>query len=415
MDELEAELQGANNKVCHTGHLLNQMTIKLSTSESTQQQMSFLNKQLLLLGEAHKLSMQELHHSGVDNTKEARMLQVSYGKEVETLRQSLLVQGQKLEAAQHRVGELETHLSKKEHLIVEQKKFLEDVKCQAKSELQASDSRHQAQRRITQLLQTELLQLYSRVEMEAPAGTAAGSPPGGRADTHTPTDSSVLVPDGPSKSQTHKEVSASRPPRDSPRGNGSTLSPGHPKASNSSKSAAVANSVNGSQELAPPLLVEPSPSCPHGDALAPLPAGDAPLTVGSYPSARSFLGMRARELFRNKSESQCDEEQPQPPRLAGLAHSLKTELEDARRMNDMKSQKDEPTGCDAVSLMFKDQLDYKTVHQILRNQFRVVLAFTPNTEERTLLHQKLAPGSAAMLDQQVYLVYQCKHEDDPGL
>uniref|UniRef100_A0A8D3D2Z7 TSC complex subunit 1b n=1 Tax=Scophthalmus maximus TaxID=52904 RepID=A0A8D3D2Z7_SCOMX len=236
MDELEAELQGANNKVCHTGHLLNQMTIKLSTSESTQQQMSFLNKQLLLLGEAHKLSMQELHHSGVDNTKEARMLQVSYGKEVETLRQSLLVQGQKLEAAQHRVGELETHLSKKEHLIVEQKKFLEDVKCQAKSELQASDSRHQAQRRITQLLQTELLQLYSRVEME------------------------------------------------------------------------------------------PSPSCPHGDALAPLPAGDAPLTVGSYPSARSFLGMRARELFRNKSESQCDEEQPQPPRLAGLAHGLKTEL-----------------------------------------------------------------------------------------
>ncbi|XP_035464006.2 TSC complex subunit 1b [Scophthalmus maximus] len=326
MDELEAELQGANNKVCHTGHLLNQMTIKLSTSESTQQQMSFLNKQLLLLGEAHKLSMQELHHSGVDNTKEARMLQVSYGKEVETLRQSLLVQGQKLEAAQHRVGELETHLSKKEHLIVEQKKFLEDVKCQAKSELQASDSRHQAQRRITQLLQTELLQLYSRVEMEAPAGTAAGSPPGGRADTHTPTDSSVLVPDGPSKSQTHKEVSASRPPRDSPRGNGSTLSPGHPKASNSSKSAAAANSVNGSQELAPPLLVEPSPSCPHGDALAPLPAGDAPLTVGSYPSARSFLGMRARELFRNKSESQCDEEQPQPPRLAGLAHGLKTEL-----------------------------------------------------------------------------------------
>lgn len=29
MDELEAELQRANNKVCHTGHLLNQMTIKV--------------------------------------------------------------------------------------------------------------------------------------------------------------------------------------------------------------------------------------------------------------------------------------------------------------------------------------------------------------------------------------------------
>ncbi len=58
-----------------------------------------------------------------------------------------------------------------------------------RAELQASDSRYQAQRRITQLLQTELLQLYSRVEMEAPASTATTSPPGGRADPHTRADS----------------------------------------------------------------------------------------------------------------------------------------------------------------------------------------------------------------------------------
>ncbi|KAM6902767.1 TSC complex subunit 1b isoform 1-T1 [Xenentodon cancila] len=320
MDELEAELQRANNKVCHTGHLLNQMTVKLNNSESTQQQMSFLNKQLLLLGEAHKLSMQELQHAGTDNTKEVQMLQASYAKDMETIRQSLLVQGQKLEAAQQRVAELETLLSKKEHLIAEQKKFLEDVKCQAKVELQASDNRYQVQRRITQLLQTELLQLYSRVEMEAPAcssSTSSSSPPGGRADTHTPADSSVAVQDGPGKVHASEEV------HDSPRGNGSTLLPGQPKASNSSNS--TANSINGGQELAPPLLVEPSLSCSHANPLAPLTASDAPITVGSYPSAKSFLGMRARELFRNKSESQCDEEQP-PPRLAGLAHSLNTEL-----------------------------------------------------------------------------------------
>lgn len=83
------------------------------------------------------------------------------------------------------------------------------------------------------------------------------------------------------------------------------------------------NSINGSQDLAPPLLVELS--CPYTNQLAPQAHSDAPLTVGSYPSAKSFLGMRARELFRNKSESQCEEEQPRP-RLAGLAHDLKTEL-----------------------------------------------------------------------------------------
>lgn len=43
--------------------------LQVSNSESTQQQMSFLNKQLLLLGEAHKLSMLELQHTGKDNIK----------------------------------------------------------------------------------------------------------------------------------------------------------------------------------------------------------------------------------------------------------------------------------------------------------------------------------------------------------
>lgn len=60
------------------------------------------------------------------------MVQASYSKEVETLKQNLLAQAQMLEGAQQRVTELETLLSKKEHLIVEQKKFLEDLKCQTK-------------------------------------------------------------------------------------------------------------------------------------------------------------------------------------------------------------------------------------------------------------------------------------------
>uniref|UniRef100_A0A674AGM7 TSC complex subunit 1b n=1 Tax=Salmo trutta TaxID=8032 RepID=A0A674AGM7_SALTR len=298
MNELEADLQRSNNKVCHTGHLLNQMTTKLSTSERTQQQMSFLNKQLLLLGEAHKLAVQRQQHTGSDNAMEAQMVQVSWGKEVERLRQSLLQQGQKLEAAQQRVGELETQLTKKEHLIVEQKKFLEDVKGRAKGELQASDSRYQAQRRVTQLLQTELLQLYSRLEMEGHA-TLTTAAAGGN---------------GPVTSGTNEWSDNGRPPQ-SPQRNGSTLSPGQPKANNP-----PVNSVNGTQEVPKSLLVEPS--CTYAP---PLPADATPHTVGSYPSAKSFLGMRARELFRNKSESQCDEEPP-PPRLAGLSQGLKTEL-----------------------------------------------------------------------------------------
>ncbi|XP_010892264.2 TSC complex subunit 1b isoform X2 [Esox lucius] len=309
MNELEADLQRANNKVCHTGHLLNQMTVKLSTSESTQQQMSFLNKQLLLLGEAHKLALQQPQPAGSNGAAEAQMVQASWGKEAERLRQSLLLQGQKLEAAQQRVGELDIQLTKKEHLIAEQKKFLEDVKGQAKGELQASESRYQAQRRVTQLLQKELLQLYSRLEIERPACCTTASAAGGStSDSGHPIDSSIMEPDVlvPLRTDVWSDGGG--------RGNGSTLSPWQPKA-NHPPASPSSNSVNGTEDVPPPLHAPPAPPPPPHDT--------APLTVGSYPSAKSFLGMRARELFRNKSESQCDEE---PPRLAGLSQGLKTEL-----------------------------------------------------------------------------------------
>uniref|UniRef100_A0A671NUK4 TSC complex subunit 1b n=1 Tax=Sinocyclocheilus anshuiensis TaxID=1608454 RepID=A0A671NUK4_9TELE len=303
--EMEAALQKANNKVCHTGHLLNQLTAKLSSSESIQQQLSFLNKQLLLLGEAHKLCVQELHQAGPDTSKEVQMLQTSWGKETEHLKQNLLLQSQKLDAAQQRVAELETQLAKKEHLIAEQKKFLEDVKAQAKGELQASESRYQAQRWLTLALQTELLQLYSRLETEESSATASALPAEGCHSNIKTFETKIPL--------------STR----SPLGNGNTFSPAQPKASSSS-----ANSVNGNRDTPPPVLVEPPPHHPHSPLgpPGPLVPSDTPLTVGSYPSAKSFLGMRARELFRNKSESQCDEDEALPPRLTGLSQGLKTEL-----------------------------------------------------------------------------------------
>lgn len=79
-------------------------------------------------------------------------------------------------------------------------------------------------------------------------------------------------------------------------------------------------SLNGSRATPPPMLVEPPPACPV------VPSSTPSLTVGSYPSAKSFLGMRARELFRNKSESQCDEDYTPRPQLTGLSQGLKTEL-----------------------------------------------------------------------------------------
>ncbi|KAG9353923.1 hypothetical protein JZ751_012047 [Albula glossodonta] len=327
--ELEAELQRANNKVCNTGHQLNQLSIKLTTSETVQQQMAFLNKQLLLLGEVNKLCVQELQHSGHDSNKEAQMLQASAVKDVEKLRQSLVQHGQRLEATQQRVGELESQLTKKEHLIAEQKKFLEDVKGQAKyvpichqAELQASESRYLAQRQVTQALQTEMLQLYSRLETEGPTAGATVLPGDATepcSPQHTrPEGGSSSVVDAQVKEGVQDDMDGGLP--ESQRSNSSTLSPRKLQAS------LTPNSVNGSREPTP-FLLEASPS--HLPSSPPSGPANAPLAVSSYPSAKSFLGKQARELFCNKSASQCqDGEEPEDtpiPRLAGLSQGLKTE------------------------------------------------------------------------------------------
>lgn len=60
------------------------------------------------------------------------MMQASHKKELDKMKQSAVQQSQRLEAAQKRIAELESQLAKKEHLLLEQKKYLEDVKTQAK-------------------------------------------------------------------------------------------------------------------------------------------------------------------------------------------------------------------------------------------------------------------------------------------
>lgn len=84
---------------------------------------------------------------------------------------------------------IESLPSKKESSFEKASLFL----CPRRAELQASDSRYQAQRKITQLLQTELLQLYSRVEMEAPTSAASGLPAGGRVDARIHADSRSVI------------------------------------------------------------------------------------------------------------------------------------------------------------------------------------------------------------------------------
>ncbi|KAF0022511.1 hypothetical protein F2P81_025137 [Scophthalmus maximus] len=207
---LEAELQRANNKAYNTKHQLTQLSLKCSV-----------------------------------------------GKEYQRLRDSDVQQRQKLEAANHRIAELENQLTKTEQLILDQKKLLEETKAQS--------SRCVALRTLTQKLQTEMLQLYSQIhlDLDSRARDACGRPNGG--SLALPVAQSGLRP---------------RP---------------------SSSSVGILNGAVEAFSTSPLHL----PSCSSSPlSLSPI---ESPLAVGSY------LEQRARQLFGPPNHSPEEEEGPEEP------------------------------------------------------------------------------------------------------
>lgn len=258
--DLEAELQKANNKAYNAEHQLTQLSLKLCSSEQLQQHIFLLDQQLVLLREANRGLTEQLEAGETHPHTEASMLQCSVGKEYQRLKDSDVQQRQKLEAANHRIAELENQLAKRDQLILDQKKLQEDTKAQSRAELSACESRCVALRRVTQTLQTEMLHLYSQVHL----------------DPH------------------------SRPQDVWSRPNGDTL-PGPQGGHNLPPSSSSVGIINGVEALSTsPLHL---PSCPSPPlSLSPI---DSPLAVGS------FLEQRARQLFRPTNHSQGEEEEEQ--------------------------------------------------------------------------------------------------------
>ncbi|XP_051022956.1 hamartin isoform X2 [Acomys russatus] len=311
--ELRVELKKANNKVCHTELLLSQVSQKLSNSESVQQQMEFLNRQLLVLGEVNELYLEQLQSKHPDTTKEVEMMKTAYRKDLEKNRSHLLQQNQRLDASQRRVLELESLLAKKDHLLLEQKKYLEDVKSQASGQLLAAEGRYEAQRKITRVLELEILELYGRLEKDgrlqkleedkAEAAEAAEE----RLDCCSDGCSDSLVGRNEEASGHNGETRTSRP-------SGTRASCGGRVTGGSSSS---------SSGLSTPEKPPSQRFSSRWETTMGEPSSSIPTTVGSLPSSKSFLGMKARELFRNKSESQCDED---GVASSSLSETLKTEL-----------------------------------------------------------------------------------------
>uniref|UniRef100_A0AC11C0P5 TSC complex subunit 1 n=1 Tax=Ovis aries TaxID=9940 RepID=A0AC11C0P5_SHEEP len=313
ISELRVELKKANSKVCHTELLLSQVSQKLSNSESVQQQMEFLNRQLLVLGEVNELYLEQLQNKHSDTTKEVEMMKAAYRKELEKNRSHVLQQNQRLDTCQKRILELESHLAQKDHLLLEQKKYLEDVKLQARGQLQAAESRYEAQKRITQMFELKILDLYGKLEKDGLLKKLEEQKPEAAEAAEERLD---YCQDGCSDSVTgHNE--------EAPGHNGETKPPrpGGARGSGGGRGGGSSSSELSTPEKPPNPRAGPFSS--RWETVVGEPTSGTPTTVGSLPSSESFLGMKARELFRNKSESQCDED---GLTVGSLSETLKTEL-----------------------------------------------------------------------------------------
>lgn len=313
--ELRLELKKASSKVCHTELLLSQVSQKLSNSESVQQQMEFLNRQLLVLGEVNELYLEQLQNKHSDTTKEVEMMKAAYRKELEKNRSHVLQQNQRLDTSQKRILELESHLAKKDHLLLEQKKYLEDVKLQARGQLQAAESRYEAQKRITQAFELEILDLYGRLEKDGllkkleEEKTEAAEAAEERPDCCNDGCSDSVIGHNEEASGHNGET---KPPR-----------PGSTRGSSGSRGGGGSSSSSELSTPEKPPNQRAGPFSSRWETAVGEPSTSIPTTVGSLPSSKSFLGMKARELFRNKSESQCDEDSMT---ISSLSETLKTEL-----------------------------------------------------------------------------------------
>ncbi|KAJ7308016.1 hypothetical protein JRQ81_008516 [Phrynocephalus forsythii] len=299
--DLRLDLKKASNKVCHTELLLSQVSQKVSAALARGGFLRPLEELVAKFPSCEGRRRKQLQHRHADTTKEVEVMQTAFRKELERAKCCVRQQSQQLEASQRRIIELESQLAKRDHLLLEQKKYLEDVKLKARGQLEAVESRYKGQKKITQAFELRILELYGRLEnhrwlkdMEEDQMEAAGTTEGRLAGTHEG-DPDSAAGSGEEVADRNGET---KPP--GARGNGG--SGGSSDASTPEKPSSGPRSGPLSNRWEVSALLETSPGGSGGGVSGG--GGGVPLTVGSFPSSESFLGMKARELFRNKSESQ---------------------------------------------------------------------------------------------------------------
>uniref|UniRef100_H2YER6 Uncharacterized protein n=1 Tax=Ciona savignyi TaxID=51511 RepID=H2YER6_CIOSA len=113
---------------------------------------------------------------------EAKQVSDAYARERVQLNERSNLDKQKLDFLTSQVEQLQSEVKRKDGFHLEQKKYLEDVKSLARGQIQAMEAKYTAQRHISQRLEIQVMELYSKVsamegEMTLRERTQLGSAP----------------------------------------------------------------------------------------------------------------------------------------------------------------------------------------------------------------------------------------------
>ncbi|XP_076814571.1 hamartin-like isoform X2 [Clavelina lepadiformis] len=96
---------------------------------------------------------------------EAKLLSEAYERDLEALKTTSLRDKTLLEVVTAKADQLESELQRKDLLLAEQKKYLENVKSLARGQIQAMEAKYSAQKHISQRLEIQVLELFNKLSL----------------------------------------------------------------------------------------------------------------------------------------------------------------------------------------------------------------------------------------------------------
>ncbi|XP_072015378.1 hamartin-like isoform X1 [Amphiura filiformis] len=165
VDLARKDCQHANAELFSAKKELDNVQHDVSTNRHLKDEISRLNRELLLMGEANEKYHEQVERLAPSNCgmEKDELILAATKKELAGCRENLKTKTLLLDAAKCRITELEATITQKDTAMTDQKRFLENVKSLSKGKLEALESKYASLAKANQRLEAHILKLNKKL------------------------------------------------------------------------------------------------------------------------------------------------------------------------------------------------------------------------------------------------------------